>query len=760
MVKFFFTLSCLLAAVLLAGILYLRKNHHVMRRSIQNLFAMAAVTILCNAIAVLTRSESISALAHGLYYAATDWLVITLLIYAEKYTGLCEDRKSVNMIVCIGAGIDTCSMIWNVFSHHVFRCERMAVKGGGTCYVPVPNRPMYTFHLLFVYAMGIFVLLVLLIKTSRTIKLYHKKYTVVIWSYVCILAVNIGYRFIEGLSIDLSPIFYMGLALAIGYFTLFYVPKGIVAKLLAFSVEDMESGILCFDMEGKCVYANNEIKAIFQSGDDVTVMERFFKEWKGERADSELTECIWQEKQEAEGEIVYYEERFKPLLDVKGNYIGGFFSMEDRTEELKKLEWERFRATHDPLTGIFNRQHFFEMVRERIDEEPQRERYMICSDIKDFKMVNVLFGKEMGDEILKRAAAIIRKEASVGTVFGRLNADRFALCMNVDDYKEEIFTNYVAQLSEMAKSSVYRMHIHIGVYRITDPAMEVSGMCDRALMAVDSIKDNYRQIIAYYDHEMGIALQNEKTMIGEFDRALAEEQFQMYLQPQLSADQRLLGAEALVRWIHPQKGMIPPGEFIPLFEKCGYIPRLDSYIWEIACRQLRKWKEQGHDDLHISVNISPKDFYFINIYEAFTGLVEEYGIDPKKLKLEITETALMTEVNQQLNLLEKLRRYGFDIEIDDFGSGYSSLNMLKDIEVDVLKLDMGFLRKTQNEEKGTTIMNAVISMSKQLGLTVLAEGVETVEQVDYLTQAGCDIFQGFYFARPEPVEEFEQKYFK
>ena len=301
--------------------------------------------------------------------------------------------------------------------------------------------------------------------------------------------------------------------------------------------------------------------------------------------------------------------------------------------------------------------------------------------------------------------------------------------------------------------------MHVGVYLITDPSMEVSVMCDRALVAIQRIKDNYQQVVVYYDDKLGKALQNEKTMIGEFDRALEEGQFHMFLQPQVSVDKKLLGAEALVRWIHPEKGMVPPGEFISLFEKCSYIHRLDRYVWELACRQLSQWKKEGREDLHISVNISPKDFYFVNIYETFTSLVEQYGINPRNLKLEITETALMTELNQQLNLLDKLRNYGFHIEIDDFGSGYSSLNMLKDIAVDVIKLDMGFLRRSEHEDKGRTIMNAIISLSKQLGLSVITEGVETAEQVEYLTGSGCDMFQGYYFAKPMPVADFEEKYF-
>ena len=193
-------------------------------------------------------------------------------------------------------------------------------------------------------------------------------------------------------------------------------------------------------------------------------------------------------------------------------------------------------------------------------------------------------------------------------------------------------------------------------------------------------------------------------------------------------------------------------------EKNGLISEVDKYIWELACKQLKKWKSEGKEHLYISVNISPRDFYFLNIYQIFTSLVETYDISPKNLKLEITETAIVLDVNRQLELIERLRNYGFIVEMDDFGSGYSSLNMLKDIQVDVLKIDMAFLRKSKDETRSKKILHMIINLSKQLGMPVISEGVETKEQVEYLSELGCDMFQGYYFAKPMDVTSFEQLY--
>ena len=278
-------------------------------------------------------------------------------------------------------------------------------------------------------------------------------------------------------------------------------------------------------------------------------------------------------------------------------------------------------------------------------------------------------------------------------------------------------------------------------------------------MAISTIKDDYHNRIAYYDEALRAEILREQELVRDFEKALEEGQIKMYLQPQMSADGKLLGTEALVRWEHPEKGAIHPGEFIPVFEKNGLVSDIDRYIWEQACKQLKSWKERGREDIYISVNISPRDFHFLNVYQTFTELVECYEIAPKNLKLEITETAIVMDFDRQMELITRLRRNGFIVEMDDFGSGYSSLNMLKDLHVDILKIDMAFLEKAKDEERSKKILQMIISLSKQLGMPVITEGVESEEQVTFLTAVGCDMFQGYYFAKPMPVDKFEELYF-
>ena len=277
-------------------------------------------------------------------------------------------------------------------------------------------------------------------------------------------------------------------------------------------------------------------------------------------------------------------------------------------------------------------------------------------------------------------------------------------------------------------------------------------------MAIETIKGGYHQKVAYYDDLLRDSALREQELSAELLEALKEEQIKIYLQPQVVSDGSVPGAEVLVRWEHPERGLLMPSSFVEMFERNGMIAKLDQYVWEQACRQLQKWERCGHGDIYLSVNISPKDFYYLDIYKIFTELIGKYKIAPSNLKLEITETTVMENLEEQLALIKRLRAAGFIVEMDDFGSGYSSLNMLKDICVDVLKIDMAFLKKGEDEERGRNILCTIIELSNKLDMPVIMEGVETKEQVQFLTEMGCHIFQGFYFAKPMSVSQFEKTY--
>ena len=317
---------------------------------------------------------------------------------------------------------------------------------------------------------------------------------------------------------------------------------------------------------------------------------------------------------------------------------------------------------------------------------------------------------------------------------------------------------YVNQINFLKEDLLYPIIFHFGIYEIEDIDMSVPMMLDRTYIAIETIKGNLQEHFSYYNAALRDNLMQEQHLVGEFPIALTTGQFKMFLQPQVKTDGTVHGAEALVRWIHPKRGILPPHEFIPIFEQKGLITQLDLFIWEQAAAKLSEWKKQGLSDYYISVNISPKDFLHVNIHKTFVELVKKYDIEPKNLKLEITESAIMLNLDIQLELINNLKNFGFQVEMDDFGSGYSSLNMLKDIPFDILKIDMEFLRSKSNLERSYSILSSIIQLSKNLNMPVITEGVETEEQVKMLKKMGTDYYQGFYFDKPMPIEEFEAKY--
>lgn len=410
---------------------------------------------------------------------------------------------------------------------------------------------------------------------------------------------------------------------------------------------------------------------------------------------------------------------------------------------------------YDRLTGLYSKEFFYRKVRERLDENPDKEYTIVCTNIENFKLYNDSFGREAGDRLLREGAANMMLRFGEDGICGRYSADRFMCLMERNQEKSDRESFFSEAYSEHSKN-VDNVVVKWGVYEIIDRSVPVEQMCDRALLAADSIKGQYNQFYAVYDDNLRGKLLREKAIADVMETALAKEQFIVYLQPKYSlSDNRMVGAEALVRWIHPEWGFMSPGEFIPLFEKNGFIPCLDRYVWEKVCVYLHDWKEKGYPVVPISVNVSRADVYQSHLVDTLSGLVQKYGIDPACLHLEITESAYTDNPDQIISTVEELHRRGFVIEMDDFGSGYSSLNMLSQMTLDILKLDMKFIQNELAKPAEQSILNDIISMAHRMRLRVVAEGVETKEQTERLQAVGCDYVQGYYFARPMPVKEFE-----
>lgn len=526
--------------------------------------------------------------------------------------------------------------------------------------------------------------------------------------------------------------------------------------MLSLVVASMDDSVFCYDLWGNCLYTNSA-QTISPNYSGEALSKEIYSRWSKTNPNDARHFISWEHSQIVDNTTRYFNTTYQKIFDKKGIYVGCYFTIYDKTKEVEQFNEAHYKMTHDNLTGLYNREYFFECVAERLKAAPNKRYFMICSNIKGFKLFNELFGTQKGDEVLITQAELIKQYADNNSISGRISGDEFALLIDTGIINEKIFVDLVTAMRKRFNNNLYRLHINIGIYEITNPSEPVSTMCDKCKIAIESFSGDYNNIISHYDGQLLEKSLYERKIVSEFDKSLENSEFKLYLQPQYSTHGNILGAEALVRWHHPLRGIIYPGDFIETFEKTGIIYKLDYYMWELAASKLAEWKERGFNHLYISVNISAKDFYYMNVFKEITSIVTKYDIDPKNLKLEITETVLMTE-SHSMKLIKKLRDFGFLIEIDDFGSGYSSLNMLKDIDVDVIKIDMGFLRDTQNTKEGRSelILDSIITMIKHLGMEVITEGVETKEQVEMLTKMGCDVFQGYYFSKPLSIEDFEK----
>lgn len=432
-------------------------------------------------------------------------------------------------------------------------------------------------------------------------------------------------------------------------------------------------------------------------------------------------------------------------------------SVDSRPSDRQELFSHMYKqAELDEKTGIYNRVTFCREARKLIDSDRNTRFVIFRWDLDGFKVLNDVYGIDAGDRFLQQVGEMYIRMSTGRMVYGRWEADHFVTCMPYDTFVKVDFVDHISHF-EGFNSLPFNILARLGVYIVDDPSLDVSLMCDRALLALRSIKGNYTRRVAYYDDSMREELLDTQQLIYEMEDALANNQFTVYLQPQYNySNNRLHGAEALVRWIHPERGIIPPAKFIPIFEKNGFITKLDMFVWETVARHQRKWMDAGLDPVPISVNVSRTDIFSVRLSEYFTELVARYRLPASAIRIEITESAYMDNPGQLIEAVERLQMAGFSVEMDDFGSGYSSLNSLKDVPVDLLKLDMKFISKGSNEQRGGSILSSVVRMTNWLKLPVLAEGVETKDQADYLKSIGCIYMQGYYFARPMPISDYEK----
>lgn len=418
----------------------------------------------------------------------------------------------------------------------------------------------------------------------------------------------------------------------------------------------------------------------------------------------------------------------------------------------------------DELTGLYTPKKFKAEVSKILRQNPDKEFSIVCVDINKFRYITESFGSNIGNSILVELANTIKQVVPQESVVCRNFVDNFSILLHTSS--RNIIEDYVVNMTDINKTiskllpSHYLIEFNVGVYKIIDHHEDIQKIMDKANVArIEGKKSIDPRRISFFEETMGNSSNNEKDITFDMNRAFENNEFVVYYQPKYDFQtSRIIGAEALVRWIHNKKGLISPGDFVPVFEKNGFISKIDTMVFENVCRLLDRWNKKGTQDkpsspITISCNLSRVQLYNPNVVREYSAIASKYALWPSQVEIELTESLMMDNKNRLIKVMNEIRKAGFSISVDDFGSGFSSLSLLKDIPATVLKLDKEFLANDTAKEH--IIIDSVISMAKKLNITTVAEGVEDEKQRDFLREKGCDIAQGFFYAKPMPEKEFE-----
>ena len=456
-----------------------------------------------------------------------------------------------------------------------------------------------------------------------------------------------------------------------------------------------------------------------------------------------------------DGQYIWCKVTYTKLDDGESDerYIGTLNDVDAATRSEQAL---RMRAEHDPLTGAYNTQTFFEKIDKLIKNRPNEQYCILRFDVAGFKAINESFGLEEGNRLLRGIARLIRQRlTSEKEIFARLTADVFAVCLTGGSERSLQFVQALS-LRLDHYSDTFRVKLFFGICPVENPRTPAHILCDWAYLAQKTVKGSDIVNFAFYDDALRKRLHDESYITDQMYEALEKHQFKLFLQPKVEISSgRIVGAEALVRWQHPTDGLILPGRFIPLFERNGFIMRLDAYIWEQTCRTLRTWLDKKYDPTPISVNMSRLHFNDDDLPTRLVSLLNKYNLPRHMLELELTESAFFANEPRLVRLMNELRAAGFVFSMDDFGTGYSSLSTLRDLPFSVVKLDRAFISDGTTNQRGQIVARNTIALARDLDMSIVAEGVETKEHARFLLNSGCNCAQGFYYSRPVDAAEFE-----
>ncbi len=520
---------------------------------------------------------------------------------------------------------------------------------------------------------------------------------------------------------------------------------------------EVKTGVIHLNANRQVTYANREARSMLLRGgeEEAYRLSAIVSNWLEGMQDSENPSLLFTQRYEYDHKDYFFDVQLIPFRNEENQDL--IIILHEHTDR-EAREIARVRDM-DSLTGLYNEEGFLRAMERILKEHPEREYVHLRLSIKNFSLLKNVFGVRMVDALLLRLASFFRKLTEESGCACRFHGDAFGALLERDYLDRKKIALDLKQIQDDVDTQNFSIIFQMGLCEIEYPRPDPDMIVSRASIALRHVQAQGDKIaFSVYSDAMTVEELTDSQLMARFEQALLRDEFQMYLQAQTTSDGLVKSAEALVRWVRPGEGVIQPLTFVPQLEANGMIYRMDRIIWEKAARQLAEWQGTPFERLRISVNVSAVDISLTDVADTFDTLAEKYAIHPELLSIEITETAMVRDPELLLRTIDKLHRRGFHVEIDDFGSGYSSLKMLKDMNADVLKIDREFLANTVHEQKMKTILSSIIRMAEKLNMSVITEGVETPEMVEMLSGMGCQLFQGFLFSKPIPVTEFMETY--
>ena len=706
-----------------------------------------------NLLIILSEEIWLSYVGCYLYFLGMNFVMFAMLRFTFEYCNI-QAKEAWRWFAYGLLIVDSIQILSNLVLHHVFGLEKIFVEG--EVYYRLVPYFRQNLHRAIDYGIFFAILIIFIVKVVRASRLEVERYAMILIAMIVVGVWESWYIF-SRTPVDRSMIGFGVFGLLVFGLSVYYQPVRLLDRMLASMASELPDSVLCFDLNRNCLWANSRaISLLGVTRAELDRIPQILIDLLGDAPPETGEDWTEQRRVNLNGKKRDLFIQKKTILDDRKRIAGSFLNIRDNTEELEALESERYLATHDNATGLYTRDYLCQQIRKELDEHPEKEHYLVVASVDEFEVVTDVFGTAFGEHALKKITEWLYEDVPAGTIYGHLGGTDFGACIPASRFDPEHLEKELSHCVIWENSVEQHVFIHFGVYRITDPSMELSVMFDRARIPLSAIRGDMKKFVGFYEEKLRDQILWNHKISAELPDALREGQIVPYLQPIMDAGGLLVGAEILARWNHPTEGFLSPGSFIPVFEKNGLIAEMDRYVWRSACVILADWQKAGRN-LFLSVNISPRDFDVMDVEAELRSLVKEYGIEPSRLRLEITETAVGSDPEGRLRILNNMRRDGFLIEMDDFGSGYSSMNMLKDMPLDLVKLDMVFLQKSEDVERAKTIVQTIIRLTQQLGILSLMEGVETDQQYQILSNMGCQFFQGYYFSKPVPLEEFSSQ---